>query len=105
LLNVTVGDRFYEKLEYLDLSSDQKNTLHLKRVKLGHVPSREGGETMMVERRRQGNPIGSYHIFSMDCFGANPKNVYGTKEMYGTDHSAIFSTQVNNTLYGTQYNV
>jgi hypothetical protein len=31
--------------------------------------------------------------------------MYGTKEMYGTDHFAIFSTQVNNTLYGTQYNV
>jgi hypothetical protein len=43
--------------------------------------------------------------------------MYGTKETYGTDHSAmfstqvnntlygIFSTQVNNTLYGTQYNV
>jgi hypothetical protein len=31
--------------------------------------------------------------------------MYGTKEKYGTDHSTIFSTQVNNTLYGTQYNV
>jgi hypothetical protein len=29
--------------------------------------------------------------------------MYGTKEMYGTDHSAIFSMQVNNTMYGTQY--
>jgi hypothetical protein len=31
--------------------------------------------------------------------------MYGTKEMYGADHSTIFSTQVNNTLYGTHYNV
>jgi hypothetical protein len=31
--------------------------------------------------------------------------MYGTKEMYGTDHSVIFSTRVNNTLYITQYNV
>jgi hypothetical protein len=31
--------------------------------------------------------------------------MYGTKEMYGTDHSAIFSTQVNSTLYGTQCNI
>jgi hypothetical protein len=31
--------------------------------------------------------------------------MYGTKEMYGTDHSTIFSAQVNNKLYGTQYNV
>jgi hypothetical protein len=27
--------------------------------------------------------------------------MYRTKEMYGPDHSTIFSTQVNNTLYGT----
>jgi hypothetical protein len=31
--------------------------------------------------------------------------MYRTKEMYGADHSAIFSAQVNNKLYGTQYNV
>jgi hypothetical protein len=31
--------------------------------------------------------------------------MYGTKEMYGTDHSVIFSTQVNNKLYRTHYNV
>jgi hypothetical protein len=31
--------------------------------------------------------------------------MYGIKEMYGTDHSAIFSTRVNNTLYDTHYNV
>jgi hypothetical protein len=31
--------------------------------------------------------------------------MYEKKEMYGTDHSAIFSTQVNTTLHGTQYNV
>jgi hypothetical protein len=31
--------------------------------------------------------------------------MYGTKETYGTDHSPIFSTQVNNKLHGTQYNV
>jgi hypothetical protein len=34
-----------------------------------------------------------------------PKDMYITKEMYGTDPSAIFSTQVNNTLYSTQYDV
>jgi hypothetical protein len=27
--------------------------------------------------------------------------MYITKDMYRTDHSMIFSTQVNNTLYGT----
>jgi hypothetical protein len=31
--------------------------------------------------------------------------MYVPKEMYGPDHSTIFSMQVNNTLYGTQYNV
>jgi hypothetical protein len=31
--------------------------------------------------------------------------MYRIKEMYGIDHSTIFSTQVNNTLYGTQYNI
>jgi hypothetical protein len=31
--------------------------------------------------------------------------MYIPKDMYGTDHSMIFSTQVNNTLYGTHYNV
>jgi hypothetical protein len=30
--------------------------------------------------------------------------MYETKEMYGTDHSSIFSTRVT-TLHGTQYNV
>jgi hypothetical protein len=29
--------------------------------------------------------------------------MYVTKEMYGTDRSAISSTQLNKTLYGTQY--
>jgi hypothetical protein len=30
--------------------------------------------------------------------------MYVTKEMYGTDHSTIFRTQVNNTLYkGVHY--
>jgi hypothetical protein len=31
--------------------------------------------------------------------------MYRTTEMYGTDHSEIFSEQVNNKVYGTQYNV
>jgi hypothetical protein len=31
--------------------------------------------------------------------------MYGTTDMYGTDHSKIFSEQVNNKLYSTQYNV
>jgi hypothetical protein len=31
--------------------------------------------------------------------------MYITKDMYEADHSTIFSTQVNNTLYGTQYDV
>jgi hypothetical protein len=39
--NVAADDRFYEKHDYLDLYSDQKNTLHLKRVKHGHMPNRE----------------------------------------------------------------
>jgi hypothetical protein len=31
--------------------------------------------------------------------------MYGTTETYGTDHSEIFSEQVNNKLYCTQYNI
>jgi hypothetical protein len=31
--------------------------------------------------------------------------MYGTTETYGTDHSEIFSAQVNNKLYGTKHNV
>jgi hypothetical protein len=31
--------------------------------------------------------------------------MYRTKDMYRTDDSAIFSAQVNNKLYGTQFNV
>jgi hypothetical protein len=31
--------------------------------------------------------------------------MYITKDMYRTDHSTILSTQVNNTLYGTQYRI
>jgi hypothetical protein len=42
--NATVDGGFYEKHEYLALSSDHKNNLHLKRVKRGHVPNREGGK-------------------------------------------------------------
>jgi hypothetical protein len=42
-LNAAVDDLFYEKHEYLVLSSNQKNNLHLKHVKHGHVPNTEGG--------------------------------------------------------------
>jgi hypothetical protein len=31
--------------------------------------------------------------------------MYGTTEMYGTDHSEIFSEQVHKKLHGTPYNV
>jgi hypothetical protein len=31
--------------------------------------------------------------------------MYGTTETYGTDNYDIFSEQVNNKLYGTQYNI
>jgi hypothetical protein len=40
--NAAVDDRFYEKHEYLALSSDQKKTVRLKHVKHGHVPNGEG---------------------------------------------------------------
>jgi hypothetical protein len=35
--NAAVDDRFFEKHEYNALTPDQKNTLMLKRLKLGHV--------------------------------------------------------------------
>jgi hypothetical protein len=41
--NAAIDDHFYEKHEYLALSSDQNNILCLKRVKHGHVPNQEGG--------------------------------------------------------------
>jgi hypothetical protein len=31
--------------------------------------------------------------------------MYRTTEMYRADHSEIFSEQVTNKLYGTQYNI
>jgi hypothetical protein len=41
--NDEVADRFNENQEYLALSSDQNNTLRLKRVKRGHVGNTQGG--------------------------------------------------------------
>jgi hypothetical protein len=38
-----VDDRFFEKHEYNALTPEQKNTLHLKRLKCGHVGSGNGG--------------------------------------------------------------
>jgi hypothetical protein len=64
-MNVDGDDFFYEKHEYLDLSSDQKNTLHLKCVKRGHVPDREEGEAIM-EERGQGKPNFYYQVFAAD---------------------------------------
>jgi hypothetical protein len=43
LTNADIDDRFYEKYEYLDLSSDQKNTFCLKCMKPIHVPDRGWG--------------------------------------------------------------
>jgi hypothetical protein len=36
VLNAAVDDRFFEKYEYHSITPDQKNTLRLKRLKLGH---------------------------------------------------------------------
>jgi hypothetical protein len=35
--NAVVADRFFEKHEYNDLTSDQKNTIRIKRLKRGHI--------------------------------------------------------------------
>jgi hypothetical protein len=35
--NAAVDDRLFEKHEYYDLTTDQKNTLRLKRLKRDHV--------------------------------------------------------------------
>jgi hypothetical protein len=41
--NANVDDRFFEKHEYNSLTPDQKNTLRLKRLKLGHVDKSHTG--------------------------------------------------------------
>jgi hypothetical protein len=41
--NASVDDRFFEKHEYNALTPDQKNTLSLERLKLGHVGKSHNG--------------------------------------------------------------
>jgi hypothetical protein len=41
--NAAVDDRFFEKHDYNALTPEQKSTLRLKRLKLGHVGNGHGG--------------------------------------------------------------
>jgi hypothetical protein len=55
--NAAVDDMFFEKHEYNSLTPEQNNTLHLKRLKCGHVGKCHGGNDNGTGRSNGKGPM------------------------------------------------
>jgi hypothetical protein len=55
--NAAVDGRLFEKHEYHALTTEQKNTLHLKRLKCGHVGNGHGGNGNGTGKCKEKGPM------------------------------------------------